>query len=86
MSDEQLGFEDEVRRRRFERPGGAVTPGARAPTDRLLVAAEVAAMLRMTTDWVYAETRAGRLPCVRLGRYYRYRESAIVAWLAEVER
>jgi hypothetical protein len=29
-------------------------------------------MLRMTPAWVYAETRAGRLPHVHLGRYYRY--------------
>lgn len=46
-------------------------------SDRLLVASEVARLLRMTTAWVYAETRAGRIPCVHLGRYYRYRESAI---------
>ena len=43
-------------------------------------------MLRVTTGWVYAQTRAGRMPCVRLGRYYRYRAAAIQAWLEEVER
>ncbi len=49
----------------------------------ILVAAEVAALLRVTTAWVYAETRANRLPHVRLGRY---RESAIRAWLAAEEQ
>jgi excisionase family DNA binding protein len=74
--DEQLDFGAEVRRRRQNRP-------AHEP---LLVAGEVAAMLRVTTGWVYAQTRAGRMPCVRLGRYYRYRASAIEAWLEKVER
>jgi excisionase family DNA binding protein len=86
MDDQQLGFDEEVRRRRFERPGGAVTPGSRADDDPLLSAVEVADKLRMTPDWVYAETRAGRLPAVRLGRFYRYRLSTLNAWLAEVER
>ena len=54
--------------------------------DALLVASEVAELLRVTTAWVYAATRANRLPHVRLGRYVRYRESAVLAWLAEEER
>lgn len=81
-----MGFDDEARRRRFERRGGAVEPGSRADDDPLLLAQDVADKLQMTIDWVYAETRAGRLPCVRLGRFYRYRLSTINAWLAEVER
>jgi excisionase family DNA binding protein len=52
----------------------------------LLTAAEVADMLGMTTDWVYAETRAGRIPHVELGRYRRYRRESIEEWLAEMER
>ena len=58
------------------------------PTDhgRLLIAGEVAALLRVTQAWVYAETRANRLPHVRLGRYVRYRREAIDAWLAQSER
>ena len=53
--------------------------------DALLVAGEVAQLLRVTPAWVYAETRANRLPHVRLGRYVRYRKSAILAWLDEEE-
>lgn len=51
----------------------------------LLIAAEVAELLRVTQAWVYAETRAGRLPHVRLGRYVRYRRGAITAWLEGAE-
>jgi excisionase family DNA binding protein len=52
----------------------------------LLVAAEVAELLRVTPGWVYAETRANRLPHVRLGRYVRYRREALDVWLADTER
>jgi excisionase family DNA binding protein len=52
-------------------------------TDRLLDANEVAARLNVPESWVRAETRAGRLPHVALGRYRRYSWSAIEQWLAE---
>jgi len=51
-----------------------------APTNgSLLFAEDVAAMVGMTRDWIYAETRAGRIPHVTLGRYYRYRPESIDA-------
>jgi len=53
---------------------------------RLLTAGDVAALLGVPESWVYARSREGRLPTVRLGRYYRYRRAAIAAWLAEQER
>jgi excisionase family DNA binding protein len=53
--------------------------------DVVLVASEVAELLRMTPAWVYAETRANRLPHVRLGRYVRYRRATILAWLEAEE-
>jgi excisionase family DNA binding protein len=52
----------------------------------LLTAAEVAALLGVPTSWVYAETRAGRIPSVSLGRYRRYRREAIEAWIEGSER
>lgn len=52
----------------------------------LLFAEDVAALVGMTRDWIYAETRAGRIPHVALGRYYRYRPESIDAWLREIER
>ena len=51
----------------------------------LLDAREVAAMLGVPVSWVYAQTRAGRIPAVPLGRYYRYRPEAIEAWIASLE-
>jgi len=52
---------------------------------QLLTAEDVAAMLSIGTDWIYAETRAGRIPHVKLGRCRRYRRESIEAWLAELE-
>jgi len=54
--------------------------------DPLLTAGEVAALLQVTKAWVYAQTRAQRIPHVPLGRYVRYRRSAVLRWLAEIER
>ena len=53
--------------------------------DRLLTAAEVAQRLGVRTDWVWAQARAGRIPHVRLGRYRRFRESAVESWLLDLE-
>ena len=39
----------------------------------------------MTKDWVWAQARAGRIPHVQLGRYRRFREEALDAWLDELE-
>jgi excisionase family DNA binding protein len=51
-----------------------------------LSAEDVAALIGMTKDWIYTETRAGRIPHVALGRYYRYRRESIDAWLRELEQ
>jgi excisionase family DNA binding protein len=60
---------------------------ADAAADRsLLFAEDVAAMVGMTRKWVYNETRAGRIPHVALGRYYRYRPQSIDAWLRGIEQ
>ncbi len=52
----------------------------------MLTAGEVATWLRVTKDWVYTQTRAGRIPHVSLGRYVRYRRSAVAEWVAQIER
>jgi excisionase family DNA binding protein len=52
----------------------------------LMTADEVAELLGVTSAWVYAQSRAGRIPTVRLGqRYYRYRREAVEAWIASCE-
>ena len=58
-----------------------------AANGRLLSAEEVAELLGVPRSWVYAETRAGRLPHVPLGpRYVRYAEPSIRAFIAGLER
>lgn len=68
-----------------ERQPPATTSGAN-DNGSLLFAEDVAALTGMTKEWIYAETRAGRIPHVALGRYYRYRRKSIDAWLAEIEQ
>ena len=50
-------------------------------TDRLLNADEVAALVSVPVTWVRESTRSGSIPVVELGRYRRYRETAVLAWL-----
>lgn len=52
---------------------------------RLLTAQDVAERLGVTTAWVWAQTRAGNIPHVQLGRYRRFREEAIEEWLRRLE-
>jgi excisionase family DNA binding protein len=67
-----------------------VTTDGAAPTnqdaERLMTADEVAAVLQVARGWVYAATRRNEIPHVRLGRYVRYRPSAIEAWMATIEQ
>jgi excisionase family DNA binding protein len=53
--------------------------------DRLITAAEAAAILNVSKAWVYEQTRRQRMPHVRLGRYVRYRRTTLDAWLQEQE-
>lgn len=65
-------------------PDGGVAD--RSSDERLLTADEVAELLGVTPAWVYEQSRAGRIPTVRLGRYRRYRREAIGRWIEELER
>ncbi len=66
--------------------GQPIAGGARPGIDPLLTADEVAELLQVTKQWVYAETRAKRIPHVPLGRYVRYRRSAVLQWLGAIEQ
>lgn len=50
---------------------------------QLLLADEVAAQLRVGVHWLYAEVRAGRFPAVRCGRFYRFRQEDVDAWIQQ---
>ncbi len=52
--------------------------------NRLLTIQQVAAMLHVPVSWVYGRTRkrsTQRLPGIRLGKYWRFREEEIHRWI-----
>ena len=51
----------------------------------LMTAEDVAKLLGVNVAWVYAQSRRRRIPTVTLGRYRRYRRSAIERWVEEIE-
>jgi excisionase family DNA binding protein len=59
----------------------APVPGSRRA---LLSVEEVADLLQVPVSWVYDRTRArgvNRLPGYRLGKYWRFKEGEVMAWL-----
>jgi excisionase family DNA binding protein len=53
---------------------------------KLLDANEVAAMLNVPVSWVREHTRSGAIPHQPLGRYVRYDEADVLAWLQECKQ
>ncbi len=54
--------------------------------DALLTVEDVAELLRVPVSWVYERTRArsaNRIPGFRLGKYWRFREADVLAWLEQ---
>jgi excisionase family DNA binding protein len=51
----------------------------------LLEATDVAKVLGMRIDYVYALCRRGAIPHLRFGRTLRFRPEAVQRWLAESE-
>jgi excisionase family DNA binding protein len=54
--------------------------------DRLLNADEVASMLGVPVTWVREHSRNGHLPSVPLGRYVRYDQADVLAWVDAQKR
>lgn len=52
-------------------------------SDDVMIAAEVADLLRMNVKTVYELAKAGDIPCWRLGRHLRFSRRALVAMFAE---
>jgi excisionase family DNA binding protein len=51
---------------------------------RLLTVPEVAELLRVPVSWVYGRTRKRsleRLPGYRLGKYWRFNQADVLAWI-----
>lgn len=53
--------------------------------DRLLTAAEAAKLLNVEESWVRAQTRAGNVPHLMLGRYPRYDAADLRAWVESLK-
>lgn len=49
--------------------------------DRLMTAPEVAEMLGVHVNYVWAEAKAGRIPSILIGRNRRFMETDINEWL-----
>jgi len=71
------------------------SPNTAARTDvareesHLLTVHEVATMLQVPVSWVYGRMRkrsAERLPGYRLGKYWRFRQAEVLAWVESQRR
>ena len=53
---------------------------------QLLTPEEVASLLGVSRLFVVRQSRAGKIPAIKLGKVYRYRASTIDSWLREQEQ
>lgn len=54
------------------------------PQDELLTVEEIAGRLKVPVSWVYKHTQCrngDRIPHFKAGKYLRFRESEVLAWL-----
>ncbi|MGD0277570.1 MAG: helix-turn-helix domain-containing protein [Syntrophales bacterium] len=52
----------------------------------LLTLTEMAARLKVHPSWLYSRTREtgeGKIPRVKIGKYIRFNESEVMAWIKE---
>ncbi len=49
----------------------------------LLDAEQAAALLNVRPSWIRDATRAGRLPCIRVGRHLRFTRPMLERWAAQ---
>ena len=54
-------------------------------TGRLLTAEEIAEQLGVPKGWPLEQARAGNIPHVRLGRYVRFDEDDVTAWVESLK-
>jgi len=67
----------------------AVHTEAAREGSRLLTVHEVATMLQVPVSWVYGRMRkrsVERLPGYRLGKYWRFRQDEVLAWIESQRR
>ena len=49
----------------------------------LLTPHDAATLLAVRVSWIYDAVRAGRLPCVRVGRHVRFLRTDLERWIAD---
>lgn len=64
---------------------GSAHSGSDQSGNRLLTADEVAAIIGMRSDYVYALARRRVIPFIRFGRSVRFRRASIESWLETLE-
>jgi len=47
----------------------------------LLTPPQAAALLAVRTSWIYEAARAGRIPCLHVGRHLRFTRAALETWV-----
>ena len=56
-------------------------PASASLNEPLLTPAQAAALLAVRPSWIYEAVRAGRLPCIRIGRHVRFLRSDLERWV-----
>jgi excisionase family DNA binding protein len=69
----------------MEAPSTATSPTT-LTEGPLLRPDEAAHLLSVKTSWVYDAVRAGRVPCLRVGRHIRFTRHMLEHWLAEQDK
>ncbi|MGH9716677.1 MAG: helix-turn-helix domain-containing protein [Candidatus Acidiferrales bacterium] len=67
----------------------AATEGEEHHRKHLLTVHEVADLLQVPVSWVYGRTRKRsleRIPSYRLGKYWRFRQDEVLAWVESLRR
>jgi excisionase family DNA binding protein len=70
-------------------PNMAACTEAAREQSHLLTVHEVATLLQVPVSWVYGRMRkrsVERLPGYRLGKYWRFREAEVLAWVESQRR
>ncbi len=57
--------------------------GSPTPDEPMLDAKEAAALLRLPASTLYRQAKAGTLPAVKVGRFYRFRRSDLSLTISE---
>ena len=55
------------------------------PEETIFTVRELAAYLRMQVVTIYKHAKEGKLPCFKVGAYWRFKKSTIDKWIANQE-